>query len=87
LGLTSVENTNTTARQLQIELVTAQVTTSVCDLNNQGLASNGCGSELQSVACAAPVLLGESSNGSGSETVCEIVVDCPWLLIIAHVRS
>lgn len=84
LSTASVEETNTTTGDSEIELALANVAASVGGLDDHLLACNGGGSESELVARAAGVRLRKTS-GDGGEAVGEVVGNDPGRLVGAHV--
>lgn len=87
LRLTAIEHAYTSPGYLQVKVVVAQVTTSVSNLNDHLLAADRSGSESELVTTAAPSGFGKSANAGGGETVREIIVNSPGLIVIAHVAA
>jgi hypothetical protein len=84
LSAASVEQTNATTGDSEIELALADVAAGVGGLNDHLLACNRGGSESELVARAAGIRLGEP-GGDGGEAVGEVVGDDPGRLVGAHV--
>lgn len=85
LGSTSVEDSDTSSWHGNVKVVGSQITAGVGGLDNHLLAGGWAGGEGELVAGAAPGGLGLAVDADGGETVGEVVVDYPWLLVGAHV--
>ena len=81
----TIENPNSTTGNGEIKVIITEITTGVCSLDNQLLASGWAVGEGQLIARTAPILLCLPAKLDGRIPVCERVSDGPWGLVIAGV--
>lgn len=87
LRLTTVEQTNTTTRHKQIKVsnvstIGTQITTSVGNLNNHLLTSNGRRGEGKFVTGTAPLTFRGANKSGSSKTISKVVIDSPRLVVV-----
>jgi len=81
-----VEDSESSARHGEIELVGSKITSGVGCLHDHLLPLHGAARERQLVASTTPAGFGAASDGSGSESVRQSLGDCPGRLVGAHIR-
>lgn len=87
LGRAPVEYAGAAARDLQVELVPAQVPACVDGLDQHHFAFGLAGCEGQGIAGTAPAGFRATANGSGCKTIGDKAVGCPRGLVGARESS
>lgn len=67
-------------------MIRPQIPTRIHSLHNHLLARDRSARERQLIAGAAPATLAPTRNADCSKPIGQVVVDCPRLLVRAHVR-
>lgn len=79
-----IEDSQTTTRHLQIEMILTQITSGIDRLNHESLALCRTIGEIQSVARAANFSFRFPTEVDSGETIGQVIIDGPWLIGVAH---